>query len=283
MTACFPHAPWVVAELLACPGGVIGGKGPSPVGLRVAAEPAPIPAGPCSVFQSSINSLKKGPKLLKWFPTSRLPQRTLRPQPRIPQAGRSRSGQRMPSLPCELSCGWAPPPNGRSPLAPGPHQALATPPIPRPHLILRCCVSMETPLCLLPGLPLIGPSFSHLLFGRWDSVTAAAAPQPLPSCSLCLFPPGRAGDWPSARQDQPFGAVPEQFLWSLAHREGAQTPATCPAQQASPALLCPPWSQKGQVCSCGLGLTPHCHSLTSISISIGSVVPGGGTSHLPPA
>ncbi|CAN0094017.1 unnamed protein product [Rangifer tarandus platyrhynchus] len=117
---------------------------------------------------------------------------------------------------------------------------------------------METPLCLLPGLPLVGPSFSHLLFGRWDSVTAAGAPQPLPSCSLCLFPPGRAGDWPSPRQGQPFGAVPEHFLWSLAHREGAQTPAPCPAQQASPALLCPPWSQKGQVCSRGLGLTPHC-------------------------
>lgn len=183
-----------------------------------------------------------------------------------------------------MSCpyGWAPPPWQVS-SRPRSTQALATPPIHRTHLVLRCSVSMETPLCLLPGLSLVGPSFSHLLFGRWDSVTAAAAPQPLPSCSLCLFPPGRAGDWPSPRQGQPFGAVPEQFLWLLAHREGAQTPAPCPAQQASSALLCPPWSQKGQVCSRRLGLTPHCHSLTSVSTSVGSVVPAGGISHLPPA
>lgn len=109
IAARFPHAPWVVAGLPACPGGVRGRKGPSPVGSGVAAEPLPIPAEPCSVLQSSINSLKKGPKLLKWFPASPLPQRTLQPQPRIPQAGRSQSGQRMPSLLCELSCGWAPP------------------------------------------------------------------------------------------------------------------------------------------------------------------------------
>ena len=109
IAARFPHAPWVVAGLPAGPGGIRGGKGPLPVGSGMAAEHLPIPAGPCSVLQSSINSLKKGPKLLKWFPASPLPQRMLRSQPRIPQAGRSRSGQRMPSLPCELSCGWAPP------------------------------------------------------------------------------------------------------------------------------------------------------------------------------
>ena len=131
IAARFPHAPWVVAGLPACPGGIRGGKGPLPVGSGVAAEPLPIPAGPCSVLQSSINSLKKGPKLLKWFPASPLPQRMLRPQPRIPQAGRSRSGQRMPSLPCELSCGWAPPMAGH--LSPPVHTRLwPLPPSPAP-------------------------------------------------------------------------------------------------------------------------------------------------------
>uniref|UniRef100_A0A3Q1N3D0 Target of myb1 like 2 membrane trafficking protein n=1 Tax=Bos taurus TaxID=9913 RepID=A0A3Q1N3D0_BOVIN len=82
-------------------------------------------------WESSINSLKKGPKLLKWFPASPLPQRMLRPQPRIPQAGRSRSGQRMPSLPCELSCGWAPPMAGH--LSPPVHTRLwPLPPSPAP-------------------------------------------------------------------------------------------------------------------------------------------------------
>lgn len=92
-------------------------------------------------------------------------------------------------------------------------------------------------------------------------------PQPLPSCSLCLFPPGKAGGWPSPRPGQPFG-VP---LVTYPQRR-ARTPAPCPAQQAS-ALLCPLWSQKGQVCSRGLGLAPHCCSLTSDGTSVGSVVP----------
>lgn len=123
-------------------------------------------------------------------------------------------------------------PHGRSPLTPGPHQALATSPIPRPYLVLRCCVSMETPLCLLPGLPLVGPSFSHLFFGRWDNVAAAADPQPLPSCSLCLFPPGKAGGWPSPRQGQPFG-VP---LVTYPQRRGSD-PNPMPS---SAGLSCPP-------------------------------------------
>ena len=135
IAARFPHAPWVVAGLPAGPGGIRGGKGPLPVGSGMAAEHLPIPAGPCSVLQSSINSLKKGPKLLKWFPASPLPQRMLRSQPRIPQAGRSRSGQRMPSLPCELSCGWAPPRQVTSHPRSTPSSGPSSHPPPRP----LCC------------------------------------------------------------------------------------------------------------------------------------------------
>uniref|UniRef100_A0A8D1TJ79 Target of myb1 like 2 membrane trafficking protein n=1 Tax=Sus scrofa TaxID=9823 RepID=A0A8D1TJ79_PIG len=54
---------------------------------------------------SSTNSWKKGPKPQKWFPASPLPQR--RPRPPTLRAGRSQSGQRMRSSPCELPCGWA--------------------------------------------------------------------------------------------------------------------------------------------------------------------------------
>lgn len=40
---------------------------------------------------------------------------------------------------------------------------------------------METPLCLLPGLPLVRTSFSHLLLsGWWDSIEAARGSLPLP-------------------------------------------------------------------------------------------------------
>lgn len=103
-------------------------------------------------MKSLINSLKKELKLLKWFLTSLHPQRRTQPQPQIPPAGRSQSSQKMSSSPCELFCSLAPQRAGHL-LFPHPHQALATLLIPCPHLVLCCCVSMETPLCLLPGLP----------------------------------------------------------------------------------------------------------------------------------
>ncbi|XP_023047493.1 TOM1-like protein 2 isoform X3 [Piliocolobus tephrosceles] len=57
---------------------------------------------------SLINSLKKEPKLLKWFLTSPRPPWRLLPQPQTLLAGRSQSGQRMPSSPCERLCGLPP-------------------------------------------------------------------------------------------------------------------------------------------------------------------------------
>lgn len=76
------------------------------------------------------------------------------------------------------------------------------PSIPGPHSLLRCSVSMETPLCLLPGPPLVSTSFSHLLSG-WGTVTAARGPSPLPrpplpSAPLPVFPSRKNGQ-PQAR------------------------------------------------------------------------------------
>lgn len=83
------------------------------------------------VLQSLINSSKKEPKLLKWFPTSPHPQWRPQPWPQTPPAGRSQSGQRMPSSPCELFCGLAS--RWQVTSCPCPYQALATP-IPLPLL-----------------------------------------------------------------------------------------------------------------------------------------------------
>ena len=247
------------------------------MGSGVAAEPLPIPAGPCSVLQSSINSLKKGPKLLKWFPASPLPQRTLQPQPRIPQAGRSQSGQRMPSLPCELSCGWAPPMAGH--LSPPVHTRL-WPLLPSPAPTWSCAaVSPWKHHCVCSQA-------SHSLGPALATFSLGGGTMSLQLQTLSLCPPAPSAYFLQEKLvagPAPGKASPLGFLWSLTHREGARTPTPCPAQQASPALLCPPWSQKGQVCSRGLGLAPHCCSLTSIGTSVGSVVPAGGVSHLPPA
>lgn len=124
-------------------------------------------------MKSLINSLKKEPKLLKWFPTSPRPQWRPQPWPQTPPAGRRQSGQRMPSSPCELFCGLAS--RWQVTSCPCPYQALATP-IPSPYLVLRCCVSMETPLCLLPGLPLVRTNLSHLLSGGGTASLQPEAP-----------------------------------------------------------------------------------------------------------
>lgn len=56
-------------------------------------------------MKSSISSWKKEPKLQKQFQTCPHPQQRPLHQPQILQTGRSQSGLRMRSLPCELSCG----------------------------------------------------------------------------------------------------------------------------------------------------------------------------------
>ncbi|XP_057570575.1 TOM1-like protein 2 isoform X4 [Hippopotamus amphibius kiboko] len=218
-----------------------------------------------SQVKSSISSWKKGPKLPKWFPTSPLPQQRLRLRPQIPPAGRSRSGRRTPSLPCELSCGWAPPRQVPS-HSPCPHQALAVPPMPSPHLVLCCCVSMETPLCLLPGLPLVRTSFSHPPVGRWDRVTQR--PPSLPTSSLWLFSPRKSssGHLPTEK-----GLRPQPL------------PQRAPAQLSRALLPSVPYSVPERA---GLHLwawspCPDCCSRTSVGTLEGSVAARGW--HLSPA
>lgn len=124
-------------------------------------EPPPILAPALFCLQSLINSLKKGPELLKWFPTCPRPQRRRPAQPPTPPARGSPPAPRTPSSPCELVCGWLP--DGRSPV-PAPIQAPATPPS-QPLSPPSCtAVSTEMPLCLLPGLPPV-----RAASGRWDS------------------------------------------------------------------------------------------------------------------
>lgn len=114
-------------------------------------HPPPTLALPWFVLQSLISSWKKEPKLLKWFLTSPHPLWRPPPQPQTLLAGRSQSGRRMPSSPCERLCSL-PPPWQVTACSPSGPWALATPP--HPSLPpLHTCVSMETPLCLLPGIP----------------------------------------------------------------------------------------------------------------------------------
>lgn len=189
-------------------------------------------------MKSLISSWKKEPKLLKWSPASPRPQGRPRPQPQTLPAGRSQSGQRTPSSPCELVCGSAPQKAGHL-LFPRSTQGTGHPPISSPHLVLCCCVSMETPLCLLPGLPLVRTSFSHLLSGLWDSTAAARGPRP--SC------PQAPCAQMSSLEEQAMGPFPEEtpglsFLWSLSHREGGRTPAPSPMCPTPACLGGSPWT-----------------------------------------
>lgn len=164
------------------------------------------------VLQSLINSSKKEPKLLKWFPTSPHPQGRPRPQPQTPPAGRSLSGQRMPSSPCEPFCGSAPQTAGhlfpRSTLGTG---RSSHPPSPLGPVLL-CPHGYAT--VFAPRPPLVRTSFGHLvLSGWWDSVAAARGshPPPLPlwptgSLYPCVLP-GRTGIGPSPRQGSPHGTI----------------------------------------------------------------------------
>ncbi|XP_036924647.1 TOM1-like protein 2 isoform X6 [Sturnira hondurensis] len=185
---------------------------------------------------SLINSLKKEPKLLKWSPTS--PRPLWRPQPRPPTlpAERSLSDQRTPSSPCELVCGVAPQMAGPSCLQP-----LAPPPVPSPHKALWPCaaVSVEMPLYLLAGLPLVRIALATFSPGGrwWDSIAVTGGGPFPPRGSLCSWSlPGESGSrvQPQAR--------------SPAHREGGQTLAPsfiCPCPfpgSVGLRLACPPCS-----------------------------------------
>lgn len=184
-------------------------------------------------MKSLINSLKKEPKLLKWFPTSPRPLWRPQPQPLTPPVERSPSDQRMPSSPCELVCGLAHQMAGPSCLQP-----LAPPPVPSPHEALWPCtaVSMEMPLYLLPGLPLVRTALATFSPGVGGGTVSLWLGGPLPSTgSLCSRPlPGELGS-----RAQPQARLP-------AHREGGQTLASssiCPCPFPGPVglrLACPP-------------------------------------------
>lgn len=160
---------------------------------------------PWFCLQSLINSLKKGPELLKWFPTCPRPQRRRPAQPPTPPAGGSPRAPRTPSSPCELVCGLAPrwqvtclPPSRHRPLLPSP----------APLSPQSCtAVSMEMPLCLLPGLPRVRTASLR----RWDSCSQrplTARPHShhrFPSTS-CRRAGGRARLGPVV----PLGLAPEQ-------------------------------------------------------------------------
>lgn len=165
------------------------------------------------------------------------------------------------------------------------HRALATPPIPGPHW--SCVVvSMVTPLCLLPGLPLVRTHFSHLLSGRWHSGTVARGTSHVPAppahrLPLPMFPPRKSGQQrPASSKAVHLGLFSEQTLGlsllSPAHREGGQipapspcAPAPCLAQRVSliwPALPCPSDPEKGLSAPAGLVSLLDCCSLTCVTL-----------------
>lgn len=90
---------------------VLAGAGVQGVGLQLS-DPQQAQSTVWFVLQSLISSWKNEPKLQKQFQTCPLPQRRPPLQPQTLRTGRSQSGLRMHSLPCEPSCGLPRP--GRS-------------------------------------------------------------------------------------------------------------------------------------------------------------------------
>lgn len=152
-----------------------------------------------------------------------------------------------------MSCSVVWLPDGRSPLTPV--LTRHWPLLPSLTPTWSCiAVSMETPLCLLPGLPLVRPGFSHLLSGWWDSSTAARGASPptpplLPSDSLCpCFLPGRAGSRAQTQTRQStWDCFPSRYLDSrfchLPTENGVRSSSTClcplPGSAGLLGLACP--------------------------------------------
>lgn len=196
-----------------------------------------------SRVKNSTSSWKKEPKLPKWSPASPRPQGRPRPQPRTPLAGRSQNGQRTPSSPCELVCGSAPQtaghlPSPRSTRGTGRPSYLQSPRGPVP-----LCLHGNAPR-LLPGLPLVGTSFRHLLSGEWDGATAAGGSHACPRPSCPQAPSARV----SSLEKQavgPFAAETpgRSCLRSPSHREGGRTPGPSPTRPAPACLSGSPWTR----------------------------------------
>lgn len=185
-----------------------------------------------SQAKSLISSWKKEPRPLKWSLTSHHPLWRRPAQLPTLLAGRSPSGQRMPSLPCELLCGllrgW------QVMLAPCGHWALATLPAPHPWPV-HLCLHGNTCVCSPSQDQLSPPSFS----GWWDSRTAATCPAvPLPRLPWPCVLPGRAVAQPS--QSSPstllLSRPPEASPPSTTHRERGQALACHACPQYVPPL-----------------------------------------------
>lgn len=161
------------------------------------------------------------------------------------------------------------------------------PPLPSPvlessHSVLCCCVSMEMPPCLLPGVPLVRTSFSHLLSEWWVSTTAArgsppspAPPALRPTLPTCSPQKSRPQD-PASGRAVPKGPFPEKtpglsFLQSPTCREGGQTPALpphAPPLPGSPGLLgwaCPPVPERACLYLWAWSPSLECCSLTRVT------------------
>lgn len=156
------------------------------------------PTNPGSTWfclQSLISSLKKGPELLKWFPTCPRPQQRRPAQPPTRLAGGSPLAPRMPSSPCELGWGWLP--DGRSPVSPpSRHRPLLL----SPALLSPALLSPWKCHCLLPGLPLVRTAS----LGRWDSCSQRPLTAPRLSHHRFphRFPPGGPGGRAQPRASQ---------------------------------------------------------------------------------
>ncbi|XP_045382834.1 TOM1-like protein 2 isoform X1 [Lemur catta] len=154
---------------------------------------------------SSINSLKKEPKLLKWFLTSPHPRWRLPPQPQTLLARRSRSGRRMPSSPCERLCGLPPQMAGHHPPAVDTRhwQLLPSPAPMRPaHLCLHGNATVSAPRPPTSQGQLQPP------FSLWVVGQLRPEAPPSPHGPVCPgFLPGRVGRVAQPQAGQPLSIV----------------------------------------------------------------------------
>lgn len=192
-------------------------------------------------MKSLINSLRKERKLLRWSPTCPRPRRRPQPLPPAPPAGRSRSGPRTPSSPCELLCGSRP--RRQVTAQPCPCQALVTPPSLAPTAPALLCLHGNTTVCA-PRPPtsqyqLQPPSI--WLGDRHCSQRPFTAPPlpPLPSALLPVFPSRKNGQ-PQARPSTQDCFLSRHWDYPSCHlpyRDRGQVPAPSPCALAQAADL----------------------------------------------